>query len=86
VLARRPSGTIELVAKGLNYDWPRGYDGDIVVAQETVTSMAAPVDMTGHAQSTFDAPMVPGVYGVRVLVTDPRTGAILEARGTVTVR
>jgi len=86
VLALRPSGKIELVAKGLNYDWPRGYDGDIVVSQETVTSTAAAVDMTGRAQSAFDAPTTPGVYGVRVLVTDPRTGAIAEARGTVTVR
>jgi hypothetical protein len=86
VLARRPSGKIELVAKGLNFDWPRGYDGDIVVSQATMQSVSAPIDMTGHTMGTLPAPTTPGTYGVRVLVTDPRTGAIAEARGTVQVR
>jgi hypothetical protein len=86
VLARRPSGKIELVAKGLNFDWPRGYDGDIVVSQATMQSVSAPIDMMGHAMGTLPAPTTPGSYGVRVLVTDPRTGAIAEARGTVQVR
>jgi hypothetical protein len=86
VLARRPSGKIELVAAGLNFDWPRGYDGDIVVSQATMVSVSAAVDDKGHAQGSLDAPKSPGVYGVRVLVTDPRTGAITEARGSVVVR
>jgi len=29
---------------------------------------------------------MPGNYGVRALITDPCTGAISEARGTVRVR
>ena len=85
VLARRPSGKIELVARGLNFDWPRGFDGDIVVSQATMDSASAPVDPMGHAQTTLDAPTTPGTYGIRVLVTDPRSGAISEARGTVVV-
>ena len=44
VLALRPSGQIELFASGLNFDWPRGYDGDIVVSQATAQSVSAPVD------------------------------------------
>jgi hypothetical protein len=86
VLARRPSGRIELHAKGFNFDWPRGYDGDIVVSQATAQSVSAPVDNAGRAQGRLDAPTTPGSYGVRALVTDPRTGAISEARGTVLVR
>ncbi len=86
VLARRPSGKIDLIASGLNFDWPRGFDGDIVVSQSTMTSTSAPVDPMGRAQGTFDAPTTPGTYGVRVLVTDPRSGAISEARGTVVVK
>ena len=86
VLARRPSGKIELIARGLNFDWPRGFDGDIVVSQATTASTSAPVDMTGHAGSMLDAPTTPGTYGIRVLVTDPRSGAISEARGSVVVR
>ena len=86
VLALRPSGKIELIAAGLNFDWPRGYDGDIVVSQATVASISAPLDNAGRARGTLDAPSTPGIYGVRVLVTDPRTGAISEARGSVRVR
>jgi hypothetical protein len=86
VLALRPSKKIELVASGLNFDWPDGFDGDIVVSQATVQSVSAPLDAAGHAAGTLDAPSTPGNYGVRVLVTDPKTGAILEARGTVRVR
>ena len=85
VLARRPSGKIELIARGLNFDWPRGFDGDIVVSQATTASTSAPVDMTGRAQGTLDAPTTPGTYGIRVLVTDPRSGAISEARGSVQI-
>jgi hypothetical protein len=86
VLARRPSGKIELVAKGFNFDWPRGYDGDIVVSQATVTSVSSPIDSMGRAMGALAAPTTPGTYGVRVLVTDPRTGAIAEARATVQVK
>jgi hypothetical protein len=86
VLALRPTGKIDLIARGLNFDWPRGYDGDIVVSQATMTSASAPVDPMGHAHGTLDAPATPGTYGVRVLVTDPKSGAISEARGTVVVR
>jgi hypothetical protein len=86
VLALRTSGKIELVASGLNFDWPNGFDGDIVAAQGTVQSVSAPVDPTGHASGALDAPPMPGNYGVRALITDPRTGAISEARGTVRVR
>ena len=86
VLALRPSGAIELVASGLSFDWLDGFDGDIVVSQATVESVSAPVDRTGRAVGTLDAPAAPGTYGVRLLVTDPRSGAIREARGTVRVR
>ncbi len=86
VLALRPSGAIELAASGLNFDWRDGFDGDIAVAQATVQSVSAPVDGAGHAAGTLDAPAAPGTYGIRLLVTDPRGGAIREARGTVRVR
>jgi len=86
VLVMRPGGRIELVAGGLNLDWPDGFDGDVVVAQEVVATRTVPADAMGHADATFDAPMRPGAYGVRALVTDPRTGAVTEARGTAQVR
>ena len=86
VLARRPTGKIELVATGFNFDWPDGFDGDIVASQATVQSISVPVDAMGHASGALDAPTLPGNYGVRALITDPRTGAISEARGTVKVR
>jgi hypothetical protein len=86
VLALRPSGAIDLVASGLNFDWLNGFDGDIVVSQATVQSVSAPVNPSGRAAATLDAPTAPGTYGIRLLVTDPRTGAIREARGTVRVR
>jgi hypothetical protein len=85
VLALRPSGRIDLVARGLNFDWPRGYDGDIVVSQATATSTSAPVDEAGRAQTTLDTPPTPGSYAIRALITDPRTGAISEARTPVTL-
>jgi sugar lactone lactonase YvrE len=86
VLVQRTNGKIELVASGFNFDWPNGFDGDIVAAQGTVQSISALVDAMGHAAGALDAPAMPGNYGVRALVTDPRTGAISEARGTVRVR
>jgi hypothetical protein len=45
----RFAGRTDLVARGLNFDWPRGFDGDIVVSQATITSTSAPVDDAGRA-------------------------------------
>jgi hypothetical protein len=86
VLVRRPDGTIALVGAGFNFDWPLGFDGDIVVGQVTLGSVSVPVRDGGVAEATLDAPARPGTYQVRVLVTDPRGGAISSDVGPVVVR
>ncbi|MBI5513458.1 MAG: hypothetical protein HY909_06785 [Deltaproteobacteria bacterium] len=86
VLVRRPDGSIALVGSGLNFDWPLGFDGDIVVGQVTLGSVSVPVREGGVAEATLDAPTRPGTYQVRVLVTDPRGGAISSDQGPVVVR
>jgi len=86
VLVRRAeSGAINLINEGFNLEWPDGFDGDLVVAQVAFDRATAAVDSSGDAEVRFDSPMVPGCYQVRVLLTDPMTGAIREARGSVTV-
>lgn len=79
VLAREPSGTIRLLASGLNFDWPRGYDGDLIVNTEIVSETTVPFDASGRASATLTAPSTPGPFVVRVLVTDPTSGRILTA-------
>ena len=87
MLARRPSGKIELVARGPELRLAaRLRRRHRRLAGHRPASVSAPVDDRGRAQGTLDAPTTPGIYGVRVLVTDPRTGAISEARGMVVVR
>lgn len=79
VLAREPSGAIRLLASGLNFDWPRGYDGDLIVRTEIVSEATVPFDASGRASATLTAPSTPGPFVVRVLVTDPTSGRILTA-------
>jgi hypothetical protein len=86
LLVRRPSGRVELIAGGFNFDWPDGFDGDLVIAQITMANVSAPVRTGGTAQAVFDVPSTPGTYEIRALITDPRGGAIREARVPVTVR
>ncbi len=86
LLARRPSGALEQVATGFRFDIDYGFDGDVVVAQDVVADASTAVDGSGRASFDLDVPARPGVYQVRVLVTDPRDGAIHDARQSVTVR
>jgi hypothetical protein len=72
-------GTIRLLASGLNFDWPRGYDGDLIVNTEIVSETTVPFDASGRASATLTAPSTPGPFVVRVLVTDPSSGRILTA-------
>lgn len=86
VLVRRAATeAISLVNEGFNLEWPDGFDGDLVVGQVAFDRATAAVDSSGNAEVTFDSPMTAGCYQVRVLLTDPTTGAIREARGSVTV-
>ncbi|MBL8677901.1 MAG: hypothetical protein JNK05_01950 [Myxococcales bacterium] len=86
LLVRRAStGAISLLNEGFNLEWPDGFDGDLVVAQVAFDRATATVNGSGDAEVTFHSPTTPGCYQVRVLLTDPMTGAIREARGSVTV-
>ena len=79
VLVREPSGAIRALASGLNFDWPRGYDGDLIVNTEIVSEATVPIDASGRATAMLRAPSAPGPFVVRVLVTDPTTGRIVSA-------
>lgn len=86
LLVRRAStGVISLLDEGFNLEWPDGFDGDLVMGQVAFDRAAATVNGSGDAEVRFNSPMTPGCYQVRVLLTDPMTGAIREARGSVTV-
>ncbi len=85
LVRRAATEAISLVNEGFNLEWPDGFDGDLVVAQVAFDRATAAVDSSGNAEVTFDSPMTAGCYQVRVLLTDPMTGAIREARGSVTV-
>lgn len=56
------------------------------MAQTAFDRASATVNAEGVAEALFDVPVATGCDLVRVLLTDPRTGAIREARGSVTVR
>ncbi len=79
VFVREMSGAIRALASGLNFDWPRGYDGDLIVNTEIVSEATVPIDASGRATAMLTAPSEPGPFVVRVLVTDPTTGRILSA-------
>lgn len=80
LIVQRPDGTLALVAEGFNFDWPRGYDGDLIVGTRVVSSVAAPVSTDGSTYADLDVPDVDGFFQVRVLATDPVTGHVLAAR------
>ena len=86
VFARAPSGEMRLLASGLNFDWPRGYDGDLVVNTEIVSETTVPIDGSGRATAMLTAPSTPGPFSVRVLVTDPMSGRIVAASRAARVR
>lgn len=86
VFARAPSGEIRLLASGLNFDWPRGYDGDLVVNTEVVSETTVPVDASGRAMANLTAPSSEGAFVVRVLVTDPASGRIVTSTRAARVR
>jgi len=79
VFEREPDGTIRLLASGLNFDWPRGYDGDLIVNTEIVSEITVPIDASGRAMATLTAAAIAGPFVVRVLVTDPPTGRNVPA-------
>jgi hypothetical protein len=85
LLARRPTGRVELIASGFNLDWTDGFDGDLVLTLVTANSATGAVRAGGAVGVTLDVPSAPGVYEVRALITDPRDGSIREARQTFTV-
>lgn len=76
LLVRRTDGTVEVVADGFNFDWPRGYDGDLFVGTRVADSATAVVGLDGRATATLDVPDIAGAYEVRVFVTDPESGRV----------
>lgn len=86
LVRRAGTNEIALINEGFNLEWPDGFDGDLVVAQVTVDRATSGLTSEGLAQFALDVPTMPGCYQLRVLLTDPNTGAIREARGSVTVR
>lgn len=75
ILVRTSSG-IRVLSDGINFDWPRGYDGDVVVGTRVVDSMTATVGVDGRAEGTLDVPDIDGAYQVRVYATDPASGRV----------
>ena len=75
----RPDQTIELLSDGLNFDWPKGYDGDIVLATRVAQTLTTQVAPSGDAQANLDAPNSSEPFQVRVFVTDPATGVVHTA-------
>jgi hypothetical protein len=77
--------SVSLVGDGMYLDFPLGVDGDLIISKETVGAVSTAVDDQGLAEATIDVPDRKGCHEVRALLTDPRTGAIFEARASVSV-
>lgn len=82
VLVRRTDGTVELISGGLNFDWPRGYDGDVVVGTRATDTVVVPLGPEGRASADLDVPDTDGAYEVRVFVTDPMSGRVFTDADT----
>lgn len=80
LLVRRPDGTLRLLASGFNFDWPRGYDGDLVVGTRSLETVTVPVRVDGSFEARLDSPDVDGAFEVRASVVDPATGRVFAAR------
>lgn len=75
-------GAVSLLASGFNFDWPRGYDGDLVVGTRSIETITVPVASDGSFSASFDSPDVDGAFEVRASVIDPSTGLVRGARRT----
>jgi hypothetical protein len=82
LIALRTDGTLELLASGINFDWPLGYDGDVIVGTRVVESVIVPIETDGTARAMLDSPGAAQPFQVRVLVTDPATGRVYVASRT----
>ena len=80
LLVRRPDGTLGLLASGFNFDWPRGYDGDLVVGTRSLETITVPVRIDGSFDARLDSPDIDGAFEVRASVVDPATGRVFAAR------
>lgn len=80
LVMRAAGGAISLLASGFNFDWPRGYDGDLVVGTRSVETITVPVASDGSFEARLDAPDVDGAFEVRASVIDPATGLARAAR------
>ena len=86
VLAYGTDGSLRLLSSGINFDFPLGYDGDIILGTEVPSSEAVPVQADGSASVVFDAPIEPGPFEVRAFVTDPSTGRVFRASAGAVAR
>lgn len=71
-----PVGQVSLIAVVPPFDYVQGFDGDVIMQTRTVETGSASVNQFGVATIRLDAPTVPGVYAVRVLVSDPQQGTV----------
>jgi sugar lactone lactonase YvrE len=79
VLVRRPDGVIQELSAGLNFDWPKGYDGDLLLGTKVLQTLTAPISPTGASEALLDGPTSSEPFQVRVLLTDPTSGAVYTA-------
>jgi hypothetical protein len=79
VLVRRPDGVLKELSYGLNFDWPKGYDGDLLLGTKVLQTLTAPVSPSGSSEALLDGPESTEPFQVRVLLTDPTTGAVFTA-------
>ena len=79
VLVKRPDGAIKALSEGLNFDWPKGYDGDLLLGTKVLQTLTAPVSPSGVSEALLDGPATSEPFQVRVLLTNPTTGAVFTA-------
>ncbi len=75
-----PLGSVSLVATLPALDYVNGFDGDVVMQTKTVETGTASVNQSGVASLRLASPTAPGIYAVRVLVSDPRLGTVYQAQ------
>lgn len=86
LLVRTTDGTLRALAEGFNFDWPRGYDGDLVVGTRAIATVTVAVASDGTFETTFDAPDIDGAFEVRATVIDPTSGVARSARRAARAR
>ncbi len=76
VLARRDDRSIDVLSEGINFDWPQGFDGDLIVGTRVVETQMATVTADGSVDVTLDVPDVDGTFEVRAYAIDPTSGIV----------